>query len=78
MTTSRGGQRPGAGRRPSVAAFRRDEYLILERQSLGGDPPFHRPELARVLRASRDELELQIGNDILVLRRPDTGEVHLQ
>lgn len=35
------------------------------------------PELVRVLSVSENEIELQTGNDIIVLRFPDDGEVVL-
>lgn len=80
MTTNnnRGGKREGAGRRPSTVTFRREEYLIVERHTLSADNPFHKPELARVLSASADELEVQIGDDIVVLRRPEPGELEVR
>lgn len=67
-----GGKRTGAGR-PAYFKVRQDEWLIVERSSLDGN--FQPPELGRVVGIENDELELQIGNDILVIRVPDDGEI---
>jgi hypothetical protein len=69
-----GGRREGAGRKRIIGpVFRRGEQIIVERQVLGG--AIGSPELAVVLSVSVDEIELQIGDDILVLRVPEAGEV---
>ncbi len=73
--THRGGKREGSGRRPSRTTFRRDDYLILDRQGIADASATI--ELARVLSATGAEIELQIGEDILVIRRPEDGELHL-
>lgn len=54
----------------------RDQYLILERQTIG-DPlkTFHKPELVKVLSVEAGEIEMQVGDDIIVLRVPDEDEV---
>lgn len=76
MTKStRGGQRPGAGR-PRLFQASRDNYLILERESIGGE--IRKPELVRVLSVSDNEIELQTGNDIIVLRFPEAGELQIK
>jgi len=67
----RGGRRPGAGRRPSIATFRRDEYLIVTRG-------FRPPELARVVRASTEGMEIQLGDEVVTLRRPTPGEIAIR
>ena len=69
-----GGQRPGAGR-PAAFKSRRGEYLILERETIGGE--IRKPELVRLLSISAGEIELQTGNDIIVLRAPDEDEITL-
>ena len=62
----------GGRPREKGPTFRRGEQLLLERQSLGSDlNPFHKPKRAVVLSVSNDEIELQIGDDLLVIRRPD-------
>jgi hypothetical protein len=78
MTQSNhGGQRPGAGRPPLPKPFQatRGAYLILERETIGGE--IRKPELAQVLSVSKSEIELQIGNDLIVLRFPDNDEIQL-
>ena len=46
----------------------------MERQTIGGPDPFHPPEPWTVLSVSDGELEFQCGNDIIVLRLPDTDD----
>lgn len=70
-----GGPRPGAGR-PAYFKVSRDQWLIIERSSLN-TARFDKPELGRVVGISSDELELQVGNDILVIRIPDDGEIEV-
>ena len=70
--SSRGGQRPGAGR-PRLFQATRDVYLILERETIGGE--IRKPELVRVLSVSDSAIELQTGNDIIVLRFPEDDEI---
>jgi len=48
--------------------------LIIERSSLN-TAEFHKPELGRVIGIENKELELQIGNEILVIRFPETDEI---
>lgn len=69
-----GGQRPGAGP-PKLFKARKDNYLILERQTIGGE--IGKPELARVLNVSENEIELQIKSDIITLRFPDDDEIEI-
>lgn len=69
---TRGGQRPGAGR-PKLFQASRNQYLILERETIGGE--IRKPELVRVLSVSNNEIELQTNNDIIVLRFPDDNEI---
>ena len=72
--STHGGQRPGAGR-PRLFQASKDNYLILERETIGGE--IRQPELVRVLSVSGNEIELQTGNDIIVLRFPDDSEITL-
>ncbi len=67
-----GGPRPGAGRKRSRLNLPRGTALIMERQTIGGSDPFHPAELWTVLSVSDTELEFQSGNDIIVLRLPDS------
>jgi hypothetical protein len=63
-----------AGGRPrEIATFRRGDTLILERIPIAIDPdhPFVPPERGVVLHVGTDEIEIQIGDDILTIRRPD-------
>ena len=69
-----GGPRSGAGR-PASFKVSRDQFLIIERSSLTGE--FRPPEVGRVCCISSDELELQIGNDILTIRVPEAGELEV-
>ena len=71
-----GGQRPGAGR-PAAFKARRGDYLVVERSSLN-EAEFQKPELGRVVGIGADELELQIGNDILVIRFSHEGEIEVK
>ena len=66
-----GGPRPGAGRPQTRVRLRRGAIYIVERQTIGGENPFHAPELWTVLSVSDTELEFQSGDDIIVLRLPD-------
>lgn len=70
--STRGGQRPGAGR-PKLFQAARNNYLILERETIGGE--IRKPELCRVLSVSENEMELQTGDDIITLRFPDDDEI---
>lgn len=72
--TKHGGQRPGAGR-PQLFQATKENYLVLERETIGGE--IRKPELVRVLGVSKREIEMQAGNDIIVLRFPEEGEVVL-
>lgn len=75
MTTStRGGSRPGAGR-PKLFQATKGNYLVLERETIGGE--IRQPELVKVLSVSENEIEMQVGNEIIVLRFPNDGEVVL-
>ena len=75
MTKStRGGQRPGAGR-PRLFQAIKGNYLVLERETIGGE--IRKPELVKVLNVSENEIEMQVSDDIIVLRFPDDGEVTL-
>jgi hypothetical protein len=67
-----GGKRPGAGRKRSRLNLPRGTALIMERQTIGGLDPFHPAELWTVLSVSDTELEFQSGDDIIVLRLPDS------
>lgn len=70
-----GGPRPGSGR-PACFKARNDDYLIIERSSIN-ESKFYPPELGRVCGVNEKELELQIGNEILVIRFPDDGEIEV-
>lgn len=72
--STHGGQRSGAGR-PKLFQAVRGVYLVLERETIGGE--ILKPELVKVLSVSNDEIEMQTGNDIIVLRFPDDSEVTL-
>ena len=67
-----GGPRPGAGRKRSRITLPPGTALIMERQTIGGLDPFHMPQLWTVLCVRDTELEFQSGNDIIVLRLPDS------
>lgn len=67
-----GGPRPGAGRPRSRVTLRRGQTFIMERQTIGGLDLFHPPEIWTVLSVSDTELEFQCGDDIIVLRQPDS------
>ena len=67
-----GGRRDGAGRPRLRFTARRGNVYIMERETIGALDPFHKPELWTVLSVSRDEIEFQAGDDIIVLRLPDT------
>jgi hypothetical protein len=63
-----GGPRPGAGRpKTRGPRFINGETLVFEREELGGT--IHPPRLARVIGVGDNELELQIDNEIIVIRR---------
>ncbi len=63
-----GGARPGSGpKRRYSPRFMHGESLIMEREEIGGE--IHPPVLVTVIGVSRDELELQAGNEIIVIRR---------
>ena len=66
-----GGRRDGAGRPRSRITLPPGTPFVMERQTIGGDSPFHPLELWRVLSVSHDEIEFQCGDDLIVLRRPD-------
>lgn len=71
------GRKATGGGRPRVKAeFRRGEQLVVERQPPAPTPehPMGRPEVGIVLNVSADEIEIQVGDDILTLRRPDPDE----
>ena len=61
----------GGRPREKAPTFRRGERLIIHRCPLDGVAP---EEAGIVLSVGEHEIEVQIGNDILVLRRPDPGE----
>jgi hypothetical protein len=76
MTSStHGGQRPGAGR-PKLFQATKNNYLILERETIGGE--IRKPELVKVLSVGENEIELQSGNDLIVLRFPDDDEITIR
>ena len=73
-TSQRGGSRPGAGR-PKLFQAAKGNYLVLERETIGGE--IRKPELVKVLSVSENEIEMQVKDDIIVLRFPDDDEVML-
>ena len=68
-----GGHRPGAGRPTSFKA-RNGNFLIVERSSIN-EAKFYPPELGQVVGISNQEMEIQIGNEVLVIRFPEPGEI---
>lgn len=66
----------GGGRPRIVAEFRQSETLIIKRQPLTVTPetPMGRSEIGTVLSVSTDEIGIQIGSDILTIRRADPDE----
>lgn len=70
-----GGPRPGAGRPAYLKVFR-GQYLVVERSSTN-EAKFYPSEVGRVVGISNDELELQIGNEILVVRVPEPDEIEV-
>ena len=72
-----GGARSGAGA-PFKFAPRKNEYFIMERETIGAQP-FHKPELLVFLAVEEngDNLVFQCGNDIITIRRPEAGELSL-
>lgn len=66
-----GGKRAGAGRPRIYTTFERHERLVVERAPIGG---VGTAEAGVVLSVSASEMEIQIGDDILVIRRPDFDE----
>lgn len=42
----------------------------MERETIGGQQ-FFKPELLTVLSVSENEIEFQVGDDIIVIRRPN-------
>lgn len=69
-----GGSRSGTGR-PAYFKVSHGQFLIIERSSLTGE--FQKPEAGQVVGISNNELELQIGNDILVIRIPEPDELQV-
>lgn len=68
-----GGQREGAGRPSVIAKLRKGDYLVMERQTIGGE--IQKPQLWQVIAVGGDDetiIEFQCGNDIITLRRPDS------
>lgn len=74
MSKPRGGQRPGAGR-PKLFKARKDLYLILEHEIIGGE--IRKPELVKVLEIGEKKIKLQTGNNVIILRFPEEGELTL-
>lgn len=67
-----GGPRPGAGRPRTVTTLRKGDYLVMERETIGGE--FQPPQMWQVLSIGGDDgnvIEFQCGDDIIVLRPPD-------
>lgn len=70
--TGSGGPRPGAGRPRAIATLRKNDYLVMERETIGGS--IQSPQMWQVLSIGGDDgniIEFQCGNDIIVLRPPD-------
>jgi len=67
-----GGRREGAGRPRSVAKLKKGDFLVMERETIGGE--IQQPQIWQVLSIGGDDgnvIEFQCGNDIIVLRPPD-------
>ena len=67
-----GGSRPGAGRKAVWFKAERGESLMAERETIGGE--ICQPERWTVLSVSVDEIEFQCGNDIIIIRKPESDE----
>lgn len=65
-----GGARPGAGRKAVWFKAQRGEKLIIERETIGG--LIQQPELWTVLSVSENEIEFQINNNIIVIRKSES------
>lgn len=63
----------GAGRPTIKFTVRHGQKLLMERQTMGMDIN-ERREVWTVLNISRDEIEFQCDNDIIVVRVPDENE----
>lgn len=67
-----GGVRPGAGRKPEIAKLRKGAFLVMERETIGGE--IQKPQLWQIISIGGDDetvIEFQCGNDIITLRKPD-------
>lgn len=71
-----GGARAGAGA-PYKFAPRKHEHFIMERETVGGE--IRPPELLVFLAVEDggNTLVFRYGDDIIVIRRPDPGELTL-
>jgi hypothetical protein len=67
-----GGSRPGAGRKAVWFKAQRGEGFVAERETIGGE--ICKPELWTVLSVSVDEIEFQCGDDIIVIRKPESDD----
>ncbi len=65
-----GGSRLGAGRKAAWFKAPQGSKVIMERETIGGQQ-FLKPELLTVLSVSENEIEFQVGDDIIVIRRPN-------
>lgn len=71
-----GGARRGAGA-PFKFAPRKNEYFIMERETVGGE--ISTPELLvfMAIEENGDNLVFRCGYDIITIRRPESGELSL-
>lgn len=74
--STHGGHRPGAGR-PKLFQAKKDDLLILERQSIKELNPFHPPEVVKVLSVTEREIEVQnvTTGAIVTLRFVEPDEI---
>lgn len=63
-----GGSRPGSGRNAKWFRAEKDEKLICEIETIGGE--IQKPVWWNVLSISENEIEFQHDDDIIVIRRP--------
>jgi len=69
---TRGGPREGAGRKPEIGKLRKGQWIVVERQTLGGE--IHEPQMWQVVAIGGDDgtlIEFQSGDDIITFSPPD-------
>lgn len=68
----RGGAGRGQGRKKSVGSLRRGDYVVMERETIGGE--IQPPQLWQVISVGGDDgnlFEFQCGGDLIVFRPPE-------